>query len=181
MRHSFQILLLLCLFSCTENESTYGNFLANYSDYCGHAYEGAITLANIGGGEAFKDARLLMELKECNEKLVRIPFLVDDNRSRTWILQIRNGSLHLSHDHRYEDGSEHNHNFYGGFATDQGSVLEQFFPADEKTIADRPSRHINTWSKEFDLSQQSYYYRLYLNDELRFEAVFDLSNPLPIN
>lgn len=180
MRHLIHISILLFLISCTEKENIHGNFLTSYSDYCGHAYEGETTLADIGGGEAFEGVRLLMVLKECDEEMVRIPFYVGDDRSRTWIVQMKDGKLHLSHDHRYEDGTEHDNNFYGGFADEQGTVLKQFFPADERTIEDRPERSINTWSKEFDLAELTYYYRLYLNDELRFEAAFDLTNPLPV-
>ncbi|MCC5941890.1 MAG: hypothetical protein JJU37_10145 [Balneolaceae bacterium] len=180
MKQLITISILFFLVACTEGEQVQEAFLINYQDYCGHAYEGEATLADIGGGEAFESARLIMILENCDDEMVRIPFHVDDDRSRTWIVQMKENQLYLSHDHRYEDGTGHEANFYGGFADDRGTVLKQYFPADEQTIEERPARSINTWSKEFDLAELNYYYRLYLNDELRFEAVFDLTNPLPI-
>jgi hypothetical protein len=54
----------------------------------------------------------------------------------------------------------------------------QFFPADERTIEERPARAINVWSKEDDRENKRYYYRLYLDGELRYEAEFDLSKPI---
>ena len=180
MKSLISLLTLALFIACTEEQQVQGNFLVNYEDYCGYAYEGTTTLSDIGGGEAFENARLLMILESCDDEVVRIPFHVDDDHSRTWIVQMKGERLHLSHDHRYEDGTEHDNNFYGGYADDRGTVLEQFFPADERTIEDRPARNINTWSKEFDLAELTYYYRLYLNDELRFEAAFDLANPIPV-
>jgi hypothetical protein len=69
---------------------------------------------------------------------------------------------------------------YGGYSDGEGDSTTVFFPADERTISERPAREINRWSKSFDHSQQFYFYRLYLRDTLRYEARFDLSNPLPI-
>ncbi len=180
MKYLIPIFTTLFLVACTDSQNHQENFMTNYQDYCGNAYEGNATITEIGGGEAFAEARLVMVLESCEDDMVRIPFFVDDDRSRTWILQMKDGNLHLSHDHRYEDGTEHEANFYGGFADDRGTTLLQYFPADERTIEERAGRSINTWSKEFGLAELNYYYRLYLNDELRFEAVFDLSNPLPI-
>lgn len=160
--------------------NTHRAFLAQYARYCGAAYEGRSVMVDLGDDHPLDGAALRMTLAECGEYEVRIPFQVDDDRSRTWIVTRSHDGLHLAHDHRYEDGTEHDANFYGGSAEPGGSATVQRFPADDRTIADRPARAINVWSKEFDLQNDRYYYRLYLSGELRYEAEFDLSRPLPL-
>jgi hypothetical protein len=155
-------------------------FVEQFAPYCGAAYPGRSAMVDLGEDHPLEGATLRMTLASCTNLEVRIPFHVDDDRSRTWILTRTGDGLRLAHDHRYEDGTEHEANFYGGFADERGSATKQFFPADARTIADRPAREINVWSKEFDLVNERYYYRLYLRGELRYEAEFDLSRPLPI-
>jgi hypothetical protein len=163
-------------------------FIVNYIPYCGNVYSGRSVFVDLGEDSPLLDAELTMTLSECSESEVRIPFYVDEDQSRTWILSMQDGALRLEHDHRYEDGSEYEANFYGGFAMDNenthfehypeyaiSSETILFFPSDDRTIADRPARNINVWSKEFDLENQRYYYRLYLEGRLRYEAEFDLS------
>jgi hypothetical protein len=152
------------------------SFLDHYAAYCGATYEGRSVLVNLGEDHPLDGARLRMTLESCDADEVRIPFQVDDDRSRTWILTRDDRGLRLAHDHRYEDGTEHAANFYGGYADDTGSATRQRFPADDRTIADRPAREINVWEKEFDLENAKYYYRLYLRGELRYEAEFDLGS-----
>jgi hypothetical protein len=159
-----------------------GPFLAQYARYCGATYEGRSVMVDLGDDHPLDGARLRVTMASCTADEVRMPFQVDDDRSRTWILTRTGGRLHLAHDHRYEDGSEHPANFYGGYADpDRGSATRQYFPADDRTIADRPARAANEWSKEFDVQRERYYYRLYLDGELRYEAEFDLSRPVPLD
>jgi len=175
------VLSLLLLTGCAPEERVDTQFFENYSDYCGYAYEGYSVMVDLGEDHPLEDAELLMILDHCEENEVRIPFYVNDDRSRTWILQVTDRGLHLSHDHRYEDGTPYDQNLYGGYTDDEGTIYKQFFPADERTIEERPARAINVWSKEFDLENELYYYRLYLDGELSYEAEFDLSRPIPLD
>lgn len=192
---SFYLMGVILLSSCGKNtepqatsEEITKAFLANYEPFCGKAFAGKSTFTDLGENHVLNDANLLMIFDFCTSDNVRIPFFVEDDRSRTWILSYTEAGLRLGHDHRYEDGTEHEANFYGGIAMENtGNYFEHypenktsseyklFFPADERTLADRPAREINVWSKEFDLENQRYYYRLYLYGDLRFEATFDLS------
>lgn len=176
----FSFLVLLLAISCSDERDAHQQFLNNYSDYCGYAYEGHSVMVDIYEGHPLEGAELLMILNECSDTEVRIPFHVNEDRSRTWILKLTEQGLHLSHDHRHEDGTQYDHNFYGGYAENSGSAVKQVFPADHTTIEDRPEREINVWSKEFDRENEKYYYRLYLDGELSYEAEFDLSNPFNI-
>jgi hypothetical protein len=151
-------------------------FLDQYEPYCGQTFAGRSVMVDLGDDHPLDGARLRMILESCEADEIRIPFQVDDDRSRTWILTRDDRGLRLAHDHRYEDGTEHEANFYGGYADDTGSATRQRFPADDRTIADRPAREINVWEKEFDLENAKYYYRLYLRGELRYEAEFDLGS-----
>jgi hypothetical protein len=182
MRYLVPGALFVFLIGCRIGGDRDARFLANYQDYCGYAYEGESSLVELGDDHPLENAELLMILQHCLEDEVRIPFHVNDDRSRTWVVRrVGDGRLHLSHDHRYPDGTEHVANMYGGYSDGEGDVHTVYFPADQATIAERPSREINRWAKSFDHSAQRYYYRLYLRDTLRYEAVFDLSRPLPVD
>lgn len=171
-------LILILIISCAGEIDNQKNFFDNYSDFCGNAYSGTTNYVDLGSGEIFEEAELTMVIRDCEEDVVRIPFHVDEDTSRTWIVKLTEQGLHLSHDHRYEDGSQHDNNFYGGYGDDEGTAFIQYFPADHRTIEDRPARSINRWAKEFDLEAMKYYYRLYLDGEMRLEAEFDLSEPV---
>lgn len=180
MRIAISILLLQLLVACAGNTDAQKEFLSHYSEYCGYAYEGTTNFVDLSSGYIFEDATLTMILSECDENEVRIPFHVDEDTSRTWIVKMTPQGLHLSHDHRYPDGTQHDQNFYGGYADSEGSASKQYFPADHRTIEERPTRAANRWAKEIDTENDKYFYRLYLNDELRLEAEFDLSQPIEI-
>lgn len=171
-------LTLVFFTACSNGDINQKTFLNNYQDYCGQTFKGKTTEIDLGDDHELDGANLIMKFESCSEEEVRIPFIVNSDSSRTWILKMTQHGLHLSHDHRYPDGTQHDHNFYGGYATGEGTAFIQYFPADHRTIEDRPQREINMWAKEFDFDRESYFYRLYLRDELRFEAEFDLSEPM---
>lgn len=177
------IVFLFVLNSCGVKPDAGRGFLENLNAYCGYSYHGKTTEFSLGTGDGthpLQNPAMVMVLAECSEDEVRIPFFVDEDRSRTWILQMRDGQLHLSHDHRYPDGTEYPQNMYGGYSDGRGTATKHFFPADDFTIAERPQRDINVWSKEIDMENDRYYYRLYLEGMLRFEATFDLADPQPL-
>ncbi len=180
---SILIAPMLLLISCEAPPDNGREFLSNLGEYCGYSYEGRTTVFSLGAGDEehpLEDPRMLMVLDECSEEKISIPFHVDQDQSRTWILQMRDDQLHLSHDHRYPDGTEYDQNMYGGYSDARGSGLKHFFPADDLTIAERPQRDINVWSMEIDPENDLFYYRLYLEGQLRFEATFDLGDPKPL-
>ena len=176
------MLLPFVLAACSDGDAPLSDdqqaFLDTYQAYCGAAYAGESRHVDLGDESPLIDADLQVTFETCSDEAVRAPFYVDDDTSRTWTLDVVEEGLRLAHDHRHPDGSEYEANMYGGLADEQGSTTKQFFSADARTIDDRPSRDINVWSKEFDLANERYYYRLYLDDELAYEAAFDLSAPL---
>jgi hypothetical protein len=169
-------------------------FLSNYEPYCGQAFSGISSFTDLGEDSPLQDASLTMIITDCAPDEIRIRFFVEDDTSRTWVLGYLEDGLRLAHDHRYADGSEYEANFYGGKAMENThnafehypeglttSTTRLFFPADARTLVDRPTRDINVWSKAFDIQNQTYFYRLYLRGELRYEATFDLSEPIELD
>lgn len=199
MRYLFLAASLLIITACGtgqyETEPTPDSitrpFLANYEPYCGETFTGKSVYTDLGEDSPLNDADLTMIITHCSEDEVRIRFFVEEDTSRTWILGYLEDGLRLAHDHRNADGSEYEANFYGGVAMNntngifryypensQPSESVLYFPADARTLADRAAREINVWSKAFDTANELYYYRLYLSGELRFEAEFDLTEPV---
>lgn len=180
------IIISLFLMQCANSESEMqqraiqAEFIKQIQEFCGHAYRGETQFISLGDGDhVLQDPEMIMVLNECSDSEIRIPFYVDDDRSRTWIYSLSDDGLHLAHDHRNPDGTEQEDNMYGGWADNFGDETVQFFPADESTIKDRPARVANKWSAKILPDEMEYIYSLYLNDELRFRAVFDLSQPHP--
>jgi hypothetical protein len=161
-------------------------FMQQYQPYCGQTFFGLSTYTDLGDDSPLKDARLTMTIESCSEVEIRIRFIVNEDSSRTWILGYLEEGLRLAHDHRNADGSYYEANFYGGIAMNKNNAFRYyptdgrpsastlFFPADARTLMDRPAREVNVWSKSFDIPAQRYYYRLYLSGELRYEATFIL-------
>ncbi|TVP50282.1 MAG: hypothetical protein EA350_00785 [Gemmatimonadales bacterium] len=167
------------------------------------AYPGRTTLNTLSDPAPFEGAVLRMVLDDCDGDRLPIPFLVGDDASRTWILQFQEEGLRLAHDHREPDGSPSEANLYGGVAhvpageaggpggpggmggTGGGAVDAAgtsgsgetilYFPADERTLEDRAGRVANVWALALDSERERFFYRLYLNGELRLEAAFDLT------
>jgi hypothetical protein len=163
------------------------------------AFPGRTTLNTLSNPEPFEGAVLRMVLDDCDGDRVPIPFLVDEDRSRTWVLEFVETGFRLAHDHRHPDGTPGEANLYGGVAhvaagepggaRPGGAVTRSgpgagetilYFPADPPTIDDRPARAANTWAMAVDRAGEHFFYRLYLDGVLRLEAAFDLSRTVPV-
>jgi hypothetical protein len=122
-----------------------------------------------------------MHVRKCEAGVVRIPFHVGEDRSRTWVLSRTGTGLRLKHDHRHADGSEDRVTQYGGDTPDGGSAERQTFPADAFTRAllireNNPAGAANVWAMEVRPGTVFAY-------ELRrpgrfFRVEFDLTRPV---
>ncbi len=108
-------------------------FFTRLSDLCGRAYEGRIASPPVESDAAFAGKRLVMHVRECTDDTIRIPFHVDEDRSRTWVITRTAAGLRLKHDHRHQDGSEDKVTQYGGDTVAAGTTSRQEFPADAFT------------------------------------------------
>ncbi len=170
------ILFSLSIFA--QNQQTGADkFFENLKSHCGKSYEGVIT-AGGKAGDGFTGERLTMQVLSCDENVIKIPFNVGDNYSRTWILTKKpNGFIELKHDHRLSDGSHDEVTMYGGTSTNTGSETVQFFPADQETCDLISYAATNVWWITLDDNHFTYNLRKVDTDRL-FTVTFDLKNPI---
>lgn len=151
-------------------------FMENLRALCAKSFEGR-GVHSATENDPMLQARLVMHVTSCSERELRIPFHVDDDRSRTWILTRSPQGLLLKHDNRHEDGTPDELTNYGGWSHDGGTALRQSFPADEDTARMLPAAATNVWTLEM-VPGQRFVYDLTRHGQPRFRAEFDLRQPL---
>lgn len=153
------------------------DFWSTLQDLCGQAYEGEV-IEEPEGEEGFSGQRLVMHVRECDDERIRIPFMVGEDRSRTWVLTRMGDRIELKHDHRHEDGSEDEVTMYGGTSTNAGRAGDQYFPADEQTRQTIEAAFSNVWVMRV-ASGETFTYGLWrLGTPRVFRIDFDLSEPV---
>lgn len=176
LKYILNILALFLVSTLISQETAPSEiFWTNLKSHCGKAYEG--TLALPEEDESFGGKKLIMHVRACSDNEIKIPFFVGDDKSRTWILTKHDGILTLKHDHRHQDGTEDDLNFYGGTASNAGKEDIQFFPADVHTQDMIPAAATNVWWITLDDTTFSYNLRRIGTDRV-FKVVMDLSKPI---
>jgi len=174
MKKIFFLLLLLPLHLFAQEAPSYEQFWNNLKSHCGKADEGVIT---AGGkeGDGFMGEKLVMHVRSCEENIIRVPFFVGENRSRTWVLTLQDDNrILLKHDHRHEDGTEEDVTQYGGLSSNTGLPNIQFFPADQHTSNMLPLASTNVWWFTLDDTSMTYNLRRIGSDRV-FTVKFDLT------
>lgn len=151
-------------------------FWENLKKHCGKAYT---SNAGVGLGADFKDKKLVMHVRACGEHVIRIPFFVGDDKSRTWVLTRKGDRIELKHDHRKPDGSHDEITMYGGSTNNTGFNTMQIFPADQQTTKMLPRAASNVWWITLDDKQFTYNLRV-MGSERVFSVYFDLSQEVEI-
>ena len=114
-------------------------FFERLAALCGQAFEGRIVSPPVEADRDFAGRRLAMQVRDCSENEIRIPFRVGADSSRTWVIrrqrELRHpfrvpAALAIGHDHRHEDGSADRLSGYGGVTVAEGTETRQEFPAD---------------------------------------------------
>ncbi|WP_299436690.1 hypothetical protein [uncultured Aquimarina sp.] len=152
-------------------------FWNTLQSHCNKAYEG--TLVEPKEDKDFGGKKLIMHVRYCSDTVIKIPFFVGDDKSRTWILTYANDRISLKHDHRHEDGTEDDINFYGGTTTNKGKSNIQFFPADAHTQKMIPGAATNVWWITIDESTFTYNLKR-LGTERVFKVVMDLKKTISV-
>ncbi len=155
-----------------------GAFFTRLRDLCDKRFPGRATFTSTPD-DPMARASLVMHVATCTGEEIRVPFIVDGDRSRTWVITLHPGALQLEHDHRHADGTPDAITNYGGLATEGGSAFRQRFPADSLTAALIPAAATNVWTLELDEARGQFIYDLQRDGRPRFRAVFDLRSPLP--
>lgn len=144
---------------------------------CGNAYAGRL----VEGSEAdsvFRRSEMVMHVRQCSAREIRIPFHVGENRSRTWIVTRTSDGLRLKHDHRHEDGSEDAITQYGGDTRGTGTPSRQEFYADAHTASLIPAAATNVWTMEVIPGNHFAYALRREGTDRRFRVEFDLTRPV---
>lgn len=137
-------------------------------------YGKAIYMPDTTKANDFWGKELSFTVTKRNGEL-RMPFIVGENKSRTWILRKTMGRLELKHDHRHEDGKPDSISNYGGMSDPGiGTKNIQYFPADEFTAKLIPAAAGNRWILQFSPDKKKFYYILERDKVLRFKAEFQL-------
>ena len=181
----FLALSAFAIASCAtapEPASVQDRFFAQLRLLCGNAYEGRVAIGDAADRD-FASSRLVMHVRRCDAREIRIPFHVGDNRSRTWVITRTATGLRLKHDHRHEDGSEDVLTQYGGDTADPGTATRQQFPADAFSRAlfvrqNIPASTANVWEVEIDPGRGIFAYAL-TRPNRHFRVEFDLRRPVP--
>ncbi len=152
-------------------------FFARLTALCGRAFAGRMVSTDPADAD-MAGKPMVMHVRTCSENEIRIPFVVGDDRSRTWVITRTTGGLKLAHVHRHEDGSEDVRSRYGGTAVSPGTARRQAFPADaySRDLFVRegiPASAANVWAVEVEPSRL-FAYEL-TRPNRRFRVAFDLS------
>jgi hypothetical protein len=156
---------------------THQQFFDNLAKLCGQKFVGAETFT-IEGRENWQDKKLVMEVVLCESDKLHVTLAVDEDRSRTWMFLEEEGALRFRHDHRHADGTPDEVTLYGGYATNAGDALVQYFPADEYTCQLIDYACKNEWVVMLNKEKTLFSYILSLDGVMRFQADFDLTRPL---
>lgn len=145
----------------------------------GQAYAGRLVSVDEADAD-FLNADMTIGPATCSGLMIRIPFRVDDDRSRTWEITRTVDGIRLKHDHRHRDGSEDVLTQYGGDSSDTGTATYQDYPADDETKALFIREGIevstqNTWRVEIEPGE-IFAYQMSRPNRL-FRVEFDLSEP----
>jgi hypothetical protein len=133
-------------------------FFEALGERCGEEYPGRAIVAPETD-DTFHPAYLGMRFAACDENRIRITFLVDEDDSRTWVIERSDEGLLFTHEHVREDGTLYENSGWGGWATGDGSELFQHFP-DHRWTPDRgPEDERSVWRLRMDpVNGQFVYY-----------------------
>lgn len=153
-----------------EQSEAQDAFFQKVAGFCGASFTG---LSNFpeDPGDAWRGKQLVAHIKTCDSDEIRIPFIVGEDHSRTWILRRVEGGLQLQHDHRHEDGTPDEVTLYGGITLSAGSDLAQSFPADDYTADLIPDAATNEWTLSFSEDGTKLTYYLERHGKPRFRAI----------
>lgn len=127
---------------------------------CGDEYPGRAVIAPESD-PTFRPAFLGMRIESCTETQIRIPFLVDGDESRTWVLTLEDGDLVFTHEHMLEGDTLSSNSGWGGRAeAGTGTALFQHFP-DHRWDPERvPQENRSHWRMRLDPDHGQFVYYL---------------------
>jgi hypothetical protein len=167
--------LALALSACASStppkvDDARDQYMAALNSLCGQRFEGAMTYA-IDPKHAFAHKLLVANFAKCSDTEVRVPLLVGEDHSRTWIISRSAAGLDLRHDHRHADGTPDAETMYGGMTNTAGTALSQSFFADAYTAKLIKGSVTNVWTISLSADKNTLTYHLDRDAKPRVEAV----------
>jgi hypothetical protein len=155
------------------------HFWTRLQQLCGQAFAGQAVEAPATDTTFAAGRGLVMHVRECGDREVRIPLHVGEDRSRTWVVTRTAAGLRLKHDHRHRDGSPDTNTDYGGDTASPGTAERQEFPADAFSVAAVPARASQAWYLEIRPGARFAYGLHREATGMRYRMEFDLTRPVP--
>jgi len=122
-------------------------FFDSLSKLCGAKFEGRTKFPlDDAPGNVFANKTLVANIVTCTADEIRVPFIVGEDRSRTWLIKRTPTGLELLHDHRHVDGTPDAVTMYGGPSIDAGTSLAQSFSSTAHTHQVFPGSETNIWT-----------------------------------
>lgn len=122
-------------------------FFDTLSKMCGARFEGkSVFPLDDAPGNVFARKKLVANVVSCTADEIRVPFVVGEDRSRTWIIKRTLTGLELLHDHRHADGQPDAVTMYGGPSIDAGTASAQSFSSSAHTHIVFPGSETNIWT-----------------------------------
>ena len=168
-------IILCCSVLFSQEKSEAQQFWNSLQSLCGKSFEGTLILPE--NDKQFGGKRLVMHVRFCSETIIKIPFFVGEDKSRTWVLTFNNDRILLKHDHKHEDGSADKITMYGGKTTSSGQSTIQIFPADQETKTLIPEASTNVWWITLNNNEFTYNLRR-LGTPRVFKVAFDLTKTI---
>jgi hypothetical protein len=167
----------------TETQSSAGKlWFESLADLCGQGAFAGQLVSDDAVDADFKTSALIAGPATCTEGEVRIPFAVDEDRSRTWVITETEAGLRFKHDHRHKDGTKDVLTWYGGDVLGEGTVNRQEFPVDAETRTlftqqDIEVSNQNTWAMDI-VPGETLTYQMWRPNR-NFQVEFDLTSEVP--
>ena len=186
MKAIFLLLPIIVFAGCTTTRTIPVSPTARYNQQqfwnqlekiCEKSFAGEVVAAPAND-TTFKNKLLVMHVRSCSENVIRVPFMVGEDRSRTWVFSREGEQLQLKHDHRHPDGAEDSITQYGGMTTNTGLSTLQVFPADQFTTQLLPAAATNVWWVELVEGKYFTYNLRRMGTDRWFSVRFDLSKEI---
>lgn len=173
MKKYLILFIAFIIFGTAQAQEEVLIFRQNLEPLCGKTFSGSLVYPEEGR-EPFSSNPLTMTVAACTPEVVKIPFHVGNDRSRTWVLTFTGEGLQLKHDHRHEDGTPDDVTNYGGLASSESTGFEVHFPADEETAEMLPRAKNNVWTMAIDRDAKIFSYILSVDGNKAVQIDFDI-------
>ena len=149
-------------------------FWSRLAHHCGNAYRGVVTERPDTDQLFDGDESLTVHFRRCGENRLELPFHVEDDRSRTWLLTRTTRGMDLRHDHRHRDGTPEpgTSTWYGAHTAVPGAPERQEFLHEE-----RRNGAVTGWAIEI-VPDERYTYGTLRDGEWVYRLDFDLTAPV---